>query len=92
MTFINYVWLIQKMPIKLDKNLASFRKKMYSFKAQGHIYHDLPSLIPNNDKPRAPYPEFFLQLKEHTSFQNLEIRIAANALLDQRVYNKPLVD
>ncbi|KAM3395232.1 hypothetical protein P3S68_004237 [Capsicum galapagoense] len=39
-----------------------------------------------------PYAQFFCQLKDHSSFQNLEIRIASNAKLDQRVYNKPSVD
>ncbi|XP_049354827.1 uncharacterized protein LOC125819439 [Solanum verrucosum] len=39
-----------------------------------------------------PYAKFFTQLKHHSNFQNLEIRIAANASLDQRVYNKPSVD
>ncbi|KAG5588316.1 hypothetical protein H5410_048750 [Solanum commersonii] len=37
--------------VKLDKDLASSRKGVYSFKAQDQIYHDLPSLIPNNDRP-----------------------------------------
>ncbi|XP_015167740.1 uncharacterized protein [Solanum tuberosum] len=45
-----------------------------------------------NIMERNPYAKFFSQLKEHTSFQNMEIRIAANASLDQRVYNKPSVD
>ncbi|XP_049382812.1 uncharacterized protein LOC125847172 [Solanum stenotomum] len=106
-------------------------KRVYNFKAQGQIYHDLPSLIPKDEKPRYfqlyfydtdhemvnrmsiledaklseelmgkirkimnqnPYAQFFMQLKHHSSFQNLEIRIAANASLDQRVYNKPSVD
>ncbi|KAH0685716.1 hypothetical protein KY290_017241 [Solanum tuberosum] len=39
-----------------------------------------------------PYAKFFSRFKEHTNLQNLQIRIAANASLDQRVYNKPSVD
>lgn len=39
-----------------------------------------------------PYAQFFSQLKDHPTFQNLQIRIAATASLDQRVYNKPSVD
>ncbi|KAG5576740.1 hypothetical protein H5410_056874 [Solanum commersonii] len=127
----NSIFAFTSFGIKVDKHLASSRKGVYSFKAQGQIYHDLPSLIPNNDRLRYfqlyfydtdhelanrmlvlqdvnlseevmtkirnimehnPYAEFFSQLKEHTSFQNLEIRIATNASLDQRVYNKPSVD
>ncbi|XP_009791383.2 uncharacterized protein [Nicotiana sylvestris] len=39
-----------------------------------------------------PYAQFLFQLKDHSSFQDLQIQIAANATLDQRVYNKPSVD
>lgn len=39
-----------------------------------------------------PYAQFFQQLKDHSSFKDLQIRIASNSKLDQRVYNKPLVD
>ncbi|KAH0692798.1 hypothetical protein KY285_019895 [Solanum tuberosum] len=127
----NSIFAFTSFGVKLDKELASSRKEVYSFKAQGQIYHDLPSLIPNNDRPRYfqlyfydtdhelanrmtvlqdanlsekvmtkirnimegnPYAKFFSQLKEHTNLQNLQVRIAANASLDQRVYNKPSVD
>ncbi|KAG5581517.1 hypothetical protein H5410_052144 [Solanum commersonii] len=127
----NNIFAFTSFGVKLDKDLASSRKGVYSFKAQGQIYHDLPSLIPNNDRPwyfqlyfydtnhklankmsvlkdanllekvmtkiryimeRNPYAEFFSHFKEHTSFQNLEIRIVASASVDQWVYNKPLVD
>ncbi|XP_049360758.1 uncharacterized protein LOC125825469 [Solanum verrucosum] len=127
----NSIFAFTSFGVKLDKELASSRKGVYSFKAEGQIYHDLPSLIPNNDRPRYfqlyfydtdhelanrmtvlqdanlseevmtklrnimegnPYAEFFSRLKEHTNIQNLQVRIAANASLDQRVYNKPSVD
>ncbi|XP_047257573.1 uncharacterized protein LOC124889644 [Capsicum annuum] len=39
-----------------------------------------------------PFAQFFRQLKDYSSFQNLEIWIASNAKLDQRVYNKLSVD
>ncbi|KAK4371836.1 hypothetical protein RND71_007220 [Anisodus tanguticus] len=39
-----------------------------------------------------PYGQFFKQLKDHSTFQNLQLRIAANATLDQRVYNSPSID
>ncbi|XP_049350419.1 uncharacterized protein LOC125815062 [Solanum verrucosum] len=127
----NSIFAFTSFGVQLNKELASSRKGIYSFKAQGQIYHDLPSLIPKNDRPRYfqlyfydtdhevanrmsilqdanlseevmkkirkimeqnPYAKFFTQLKHHSNFQNLEIRIAANASLDQRVYNKPSVD
>ncbi|KAH0633391.1 hypothetical protein KY284_036177 [Solanum tuberosum] len=127
----NSIFDFTSFGVQLNKELASSRKGIYSFKAQGQIYHDLQSLIPKDDKPRYfqlyfydtdhevankmsilqdanlseevmkiirkimeqnPYANFFTQLKHHSNFQNLEIRIAANASLDQRVYNKSSVD
>lgn len=44
-----------------------------------------------NIMERNPYVESFTQLKEHINLQNIEICIAANASLDQSVYNKPSV-
>ena len=39
-----------------------------------------------------PYVQFFRRLKDLGSFQNLQIRIAANVKQDQRVYNAPSAD
>ena len=38
-----------------------------------------------------PYTQIFCQLKNQTSFHNFQLRIDANASLDQRVYNRPLI-
>ncbi|KAH0661326.1 hypothetical protein KY284_026257 [Solanum tuberosum] len=48
----NSIFAFTSFGVKLDKELAFSRKGVYSLKAQGQIYHDLPSLIPNNDIPR----------------------------------------
>ncbi|GAA0158934.1 hypothetical protein LIER_15837 [Lithospermum erythrorhizon] len=32
--------------VNIDKHLASSRKRVYTFRVQGQIYHDLPGLIP----------------------------------------------
>lgn len=39
-----------------------------------------------------PYAQFLHQLRDHPTFQDLQIRIVANATQDQRVYNKPSLD
>jgi len=39
-----------------------------------------------------PYAQIFRQLKDQSSFHNLQLRIVANASLDQRVYNTPSVN
>ncbi|KAG5584664.1 hypothetical protein H5410_045098, partial [Solanum commersonii] len=48
----NSIFPFTSFGVKLDKDLASSMRGVYSFKAQGQIYHDLPSLIPKNDRPR----------------------------------------
>ncbi|KAG5615518.1 hypothetical protein H5410_015342 [Solanum commersonii] len=112
----NSIFAFTSFRVKLDKALASSRKGVYNFKAQGQIYHDLPSLIPNNNRPRYFQQYFYdtdhelanrmsvLQdanlseensshdLKNIQTYKNLQICIAVNASLDQRVCNKPLVD
>ena len=32
----------------MDKNLASSRKEVYTFRAQAQIYHELPTLLPKD--------------------------------------------
>lgn len=48
----NIISAFTSFGVKVDKKLASSRKGVYSFKAKGQIYHDLPSLIPDNDRLR----------------------------------------
>lgn len=47
----NSIFSFTSFGVKLDKQLASSRKGVYTFKAQGQIYHDLPSLVPRDDNP-----------------------------------------
>ncbi|KAG5630574.1 hypothetical protein H5410_002291 [Solanum commersonii] len=37
--------------VNLDKEIASARKGVYTFRAQGQFYHDLPSLVPRDNVP-----------------------------------------
>nr|XP_025885670.1 uncharacterized protein LOC101263285 isoform X2 [Solanum lycopersicum]XP_025885671.1 uncharacterized protein LOC101263285 isoform X2 [Solanum lycopersicum] len=126
----NSIFAFTSFGVNLDKELASAKKGVYTFRAQGQIYHDLPSLLPRDNNPcyfqlyffdtdneltnrlskvnegilsdhiatkikqvmeSNPYAQIFCQLKNQTSFHNFQLRIAANASLDQRVYNRPSV-
>ncbi|KAL3531640.1 hypothetical protein ACH5RR_005161 [Cinchona calisaya] len=117
--------------VKLDKDLASNKKGVYTFRVQGQIYHDLPSLIPNEDGPiyfqlyfydtdneiqnrmkilpngniqeeivkklmhimqENPYAKFFKKLRDFSSVKDVQIHIAKDVRLDQRVYNSPSTD
>ena len=47
----NSIFSFTSLGVKLDKGLASANRGIYTFRAQGQIYHDLPSLIPNESGP-----------------------------------------
>nr|XP_016492384.1 PREDICTED: uncharacterized protein LOC107811907 [Nicotiana tabacum] len=125
----NSIFAFTSVGVTLDKELASSRKGVYAFRAQGQIYHNLPSLLPQNDNPcyfqlyffdtnnelsnrisklqeanlseeivlkisqimdENPYAQFFRRLRDNPTFQDLQIRIAANVTppfwYDRKVY------
>ena len=47
----NSIFSFTSCGVKLDKKRASSWKGVYTFRAQGQIYNDLPSLVPSNDFP-----------------------------------------
>ena len=48
----NSIFSFTSFGVTLDKELASAKKGVYTFRAQGQIYHDLPSLLPSDGIPR----------------------------------------
>ncbi|KAH0692884.1 hypothetical protein KY290_021037 [Solanum tuberosum] len=63
----NSIFAFTSFGVNLDKKLASARKGVYTFKAQGQIYHDLPSLVPRNNNPCYFQLYFFDTDKELTN-------------------------
>ncbi|XP_020242960.1 uncharacterized protein LOC109821181 [Asparagus officinalis] len=65
----------------IDKSLASSTNGVYTFRAQGQIYHHLPGLIPNTDKPA------FFQLYFHDCDNELHnrMKILQNNIIDEGV-------
>ncbi|XP_012856992.1 PREDICTED: uncharacterized protein LOC105976260 [Erythranthe guttata] len=47
----NCIFSFTSFGVKLDKELASARRGVYTFRAQGMVYHDLPGLNPNENGP-----------------------------------------
>lgn len=47
----NIIFAFTSFGVKLDKELATSRQGVYTFHAQGQVYHDLPSLIPSGNSP-----------------------------------------
>lgn len=48
---LNSIFCFTSFGVKLDKELASARRGVYTFRAQGMAYHSLPGLLPNEDGP-----------------------------------------
>ena len=55
--------------VHLDKDLASSRKGVYSFKVKGQVYHDLPALVPNSSGP------CYFQLYFHDTMNEIANRL-----------------
>ena len=55
--------------VKLDKKLCLMSKGVYTFKAQGHVYHRIRQLVPTKDPPS------FLQLYYYDIEHELQHRI-----------------
>ena len=47
----NNIFSFTSFGVKLDKELTSSRKRVYTFRGQRQIHHDLSSLLPSNDSP-----------------------------------------
>ncbi|KAL7145758.1 hypothetical protein ABFS83_07G107900 [Erythranthe nasuta] len=47
----NCIFSFTSFGVNLDKELASARREVYTFRAQGMVYHDLPGLNPNENGP-----------------------------------------
>ena len=80
----NSIFSFTSFGVTLDKDLASGKKGVYTFRAQGQIYHDLPSLVPVDGNPR------FLQLYFYDNRNELQNRMKAveNAKLSEETMKK----
>ncbi|KAL0346417.1 UNVERIFIED_CONTAM: hypothetical protein Scaly_1657700 [Sesamum calycinum] len=91
--------------VKLAKELASSRQGVYTFRAQGMVYHDLPGLLPDEKGPN-PFQLYFtetenevenrMRILENSSICEATVqkllRYLKDVKLDQRVYNSPTAD
>ncbi|GAA0145810.1 hypothetical protein LIER_05912 [Lithospermum erythrorhizon] len=67
-----------------DKELASSRKGVYTFRINGQVYHDLPGLIPGRNGP------CFFQLYFHDTANEIEnrLKIMKDGNVDQNLMHK----
>ncbi|KAF7151703.1 hypothetical protein RHSIM_Rhsim02G0156100 [Rhododendron simsii] len=95
----NSIFGFTSFGVTLDKGLANSAGGVYTFRAQGQIYHELPSLIPSATSPCYFQLYFYdtdneLQNRrlDQSSLDSYRIHIRTDVKVDQRVYNSPPAD
>ncbi|KAF7844086.1 uncharacterized protein G2W53_000991 [Senna tora] len=70
----NHIFAFTSMGVHLDGDLANGREGVYSFRAQGAIYHKIGGFLPSsNERPR------FLQLYIYDTNNEIHNRVAENS-------------
>ncbi|XP_028060082.1 uncharacterized protein LOC114263697 [Camellia sinensis] len=79
----NHVFSFTSMGVHVDENLATRTRSVYTFRAQGAIYHKIGSLLPNSsDRPR------YLQLYVYDTDHENENRMSENEELHLDLLDK----
>ncbi|XP_019413906.1 PREDICTED: uncharacterized protein LOC109325794 [Lupinus angustifolius] len=79
----NHIFAFTSLGVHLDNNLATTGRGIYTFRAQGSIYHNIGGLHPNEgDRPR------FLQLYIYDTDHELQNRMLENPQLHENVVSK----
>ncbi|KAK4387586.1 hypothetical protein Sango_2365200 [Sesamum angolense] len=72
--------------VKLAKELASSRQGVYTFRAQGMVYHDLPGLLPDQKGPN-PFQLYFIETENEVENR---MRILENSSICEATVQKLL--
>ena len=80
----NSIFSFTPLEVKLDKEHASANRGIYTFRAKGQIYNDLPSLIPNENGPCY----FHLYLYDIDNELNNRMKKIAKASLNASIVEK----
>ncbi|KAF8393421.1 hypothetical protein HHK36_021665 [Tetracentron sinense] len=79
----NSVFAFTSMGVKIDENLANGRDGVYTFRAQGVVYHKIGSLFPTEgSRPR------YIQMYIYDTDHEIENRMAENNLLHIEIVTK----
>jgi hypothetical protein len=79
----NHVFSFTSMGVNVDENIANARSGVYTFRAQGSIYHQIGSLLPiQGSRPR------FLQIYIYDTEHEIDNRMLENNGLDREILEK----
>lgn len=78
----NSIFSFTSFGVKLDKELASARRGVFTFRVQGMIYHNLPSLSVNGKKP-TNFQLYFFDTENET-----ENRMCFNSHVSKEIVRK----
>ncbi|KAM2230703.1 hypothetical protein ACFX1S_015083 [Malus domestica] len=79
----NHIFAFTSMGVHVDENLVTGRRGIYTFRAQGSIYHKIGSLLPIGDsRPR------FLQMYIYDTAHEIDNRMRESEALNRDVVEK----
>ncbi|KAF7815403.1 uncharacterized protein G2W53_029372 [Senna tora] len=79
----NHIFAFTSMGVHLDGDLANGREGVYSFRAQGAIYHKIGGFLPSSsERPR------FLQLYIYDTDNEITNRVAENPTLNEELVDR----
>ncbi|KAL7137613.1 hypothetical protein ABFS83_10G105100 [Erythranthe nasuta] len=81
---LNCIFSFTSLGVKLDKDLASAKHGVYTFRAQGMVYHDLPGLTPNEGGP-TNFQLYFVETEKEIENR---LKILDNSELSEPIINK----
>ncbi|XP_012841137.1 PREDICTED: uncharacterized protein LOC105961450 [Erythranthe guttata] len=81
---LNCIFSFTLLGVKLDKDLASAKHGVYTFRAQGMVYHDLPGLTPNEAGP-TNFQLYFVETEKEIENR---LKILDNSELSEPIINK----
>ncbi|KAL0277960.1 UNVERIFIED_CONTAM: hypothetical protein Sradi_7309600, partial [Sesamum radiatum] len=82
----NCIFSFTSLGVKLAKELASSRQGVYTFRAQGMVYHDLPGLLPDEKGPN-PFQLYFIETENEVENR---MRILENSSICEATVQKLL--
>ncbi|KAK4387582.1 hypothetical protein Sango_2364800 [Sesamum angolense] len=82
----NCIFSFTSIGVKLAKELASSRQGVYTFRAQGMVYHDLPGLLPDEKGPN-PFQLYFIETENEVENR---MRILENSSICEATVQKLL--
>uniref|UniRef100_A0A803KZG7 Helitron helicase-like domain-containing protein n=2 Tax=Chenopodium quinoa TaxID=63459 RepID=A0A803KZG7_CHEQI len=81
---LNHIHAFTSMGVHIDESLANAQQGVYTFRAQGSIYHKIGGLLSNGSDCRPRFLQLYIYDTEH----EIENRLAENSTCDETLYKE----